>query len=483
MQERDDQPLTLGATSRDLKSYQTISMPDQKAEKSTRWAQATSFQLVYSMVNTGMALCILPLEADRLNEGNGSIWVGIYLVICGSTQLICPLAGKISDLHESEWGRRRPFIVAGTFAAIMSLAIIQAASANLWPITFMVGLLFAQISLNVVFAVQCGLPADIQSGVWGPRDPVKGRECTGIVSGYVAAHSFIGSLSAVAVVVAAQGMPLQVQYTCFMACLAIVCTLVCCSVQEESTVYLAGRPVPPRPEVPKMSIAEMIMGSFYLDLDGDRDFFWVCFGRCFYYVSTSVAVFLLYYIRDMLHVSDEDELRTKLATLIVTAQLVGALVTLPAGRASNAFGRKPVLYVACCMMAFTFLLWIMAPTLSPEHRWPMVLFAGVSYGVGSGSYLSVDYALAMDCLPKGKSYAEAFGLWGVAGFFGSTVGPMIGGFILASTQIDSSDGKPTKEGHYGYIGYALDMFVLGVVMNSVVIWATSRIQATAAQAQ
>ncbi|CAE8622719.1 unnamed protein product, partial [Polarella glacialis] len=169
---------------------------------------------------------------------------------------------------------------------------------------------------------------------------------------------------------------------------------------------------------------------------------------------------------------------------------VGALVTLPAGRASNAFGRKPVLYVACCMMAFTFLLWIMAPTLSPEHRWPMVLFAGVSYGVGSGSYLSVDYALAMDCLPKGKSYAEAFGLWGVAGFFGSTVGPMIGGFILASTQIDivadtlSWDClRLTKEGHYGYIGYALDMFVLGVVMNSVVIWATSRIQATAAQAQ
>ena len=32
-------------------------------------------RFVYSMINTGMGLCVLPQEADRLNAGAGSLWV------------------------------------------------------------------------------------------------------------------------------------------------------------------------------------------------------------------------------------------------------------------------------------------------------------------------------------------------------------------------------------------------------------------------
>merc|ERR1719409_711246 len=76
------------------------------------WASVTCYQLVYSMVNTGMALFVLPLEAERLNGSNASVWVGVYLAVCGLTQVICPIAGKLSDRHCSKYGRRRPFIVA-----------------------------------------------------------------------------------------------------------------------------------------------------------------------------------------------------------------------------------------------------------------------------------------------------------------------------------------------------------------------------------
>jgi len=101
-----------------------------------QWAGITCFQLVYSLVNTGMGLFVLPTEAERLNKESGSIWVGVYLAVCGLTQLACPLAGKLSDRHASIWGRRRPFIVAGTVFASAGFAAMWAASNRQWPIIY-----------------------------------------------------------------------------------------------------------------------------------------------------------------------------------------------------------------------------------------------------------------------------------------------------------------------------------------------------------
>ena len=39
------------------------------------------------MINTGMGLCVLPQEADRLNEGAGSLWVR-DLVITGMACIV-----------------------------------------------------------------------------------------------------------------------------------------------------------------------------------------------------------------------------------------------------------------------------------------------------------------------------------------------------------------------------------------------------------
>jgi len=83
------------------------------------------------------------------------------------------------------------------------------------------------------------------------------------------------------------------------------------------------------------------------------------------------------------------------------------------------------------------------------------------YGVGSGAYLSVDYALALDCLPKGKTAGEALGLWGVAGFIGSAGGPLLGGMLLVVGRMRSE----FSEEAYSFLGYSLVMFFLGCLMN------------------
>ena len=129
------------------------------------WLSVTCFQFVYSMVNTGMGLFVLPMEAERLNVGSGSVWLGIYLTLCGLTQAIGPVIGKISDRHASKYGRRRPFIVAGTVAAVIAFAIMRYASLMSCPKLYIACLFIGETAVNIAFAAQCGLPADIQGAV------------------------------------------------------------------------------------------------------------------------------------------------------------------------------------------------------------------------------------------------------------------------------------------------------------------------------
>lgn len=446
-----------------------------------QWVAVTCFQFVYSMVNTGMALFVLPMEAERLNGTNGGLWVGIYLAVCGATQVVCPIAGKLSDRHASRHGRRRPFMVVGTAVTILAFFGMRVASMMLWSKAYLFFLFSAEVALNFVYSAQCGLPADLQATQNG-KSKEDDDGANGIISGYIALHSFLGSIAAMSMIYLTRTNTVQVEYPIYIAALAIACFIVCTSVKEESSEHLGKH------GWRSLSWQELAK-AFMIDLDEDLDFFWVCAGRCFYYISTSSVVFLYYYIRDMIKVGHESSVRSHLASLVVFAQLVGAVCSVPCSHLSNKIGRKVVIYIANLLMGMTFVLYTIAPKCG-DLAWGVVLAAGFCFGVGSGAYLSVDYALALDCLPAGKTAAEAFGLWGVAGFVGSTVGPLVGGFMLSATlpggPINDDDVHlkrwPSVPGHvveeYPFIGYAAVLLITGSAMNIVVAFLTSKIRAS-----
>lgn len=457
--------------------YKSCDLPSAVAKPPTsyEWVAITCFQFVYSMVNTGMGLFVLPREAQRLHQHNSSFWVGVFLTVCGLTQVVCPIAGKLSDRHQSRYGRRRPFILAGTLCAVLAFSVMRVASQLLWPQVYLIALFFGELALNIVYSAQCGLPVDLQEKEHGLQD----EGTSGIVSGLIALHTFLGSIAAMGCIALTRSFPVQVQYPVFMFSLTMVGSLVCVSARESPTHHL------PSPGSPVT--LETFFKSYLIDLQRDRDFFWVCVGRLFYYISTSGVVFLYYYIHDMLYVKADADVRSHLALLVILAQLVGAAGSVPFSQLSNEVGRKKVIYYANALMATTFVLYSLAPQAGERFAWPVALLAGLCYGVGSGAYLSVDYALALDCMPEGKSTAEAFGLWGIAGFAGSTVGPMFSGLLLSISRNDRlhtpfsvtsmmhHEGEGLEE--YSYIGYVLVMLVTGSLMNGLVAAVTSRIVA------
>ena len=79
---------------------------------------------------------------------------------------------------------------------------------------------------------------------------------------------------------------------------------------------------------------------------------------------------------------------------VVTAGNVIAVV--PAARISDRIGRKPVIYVACALGAAGVAIMAVSP------RSVALVGAGL-FGVGSGAFLAVDWALMTDIIPKAAS--------------------------------------------------------------------------------
>jgi len=337
-----------------------------------------------------------------------------------------------------------------------------------WPGLYLFGLFAGEIGLNIAYAAHCGLPADLQGIQQGSDQGTiedHDGETKSIISGYMSLHSFVGALGAMGVMVLTRTSPVQVQYPIFMVSLIVVCFVVCMSASETRTDHSSA--------IEDLTFKEFC-DCFVINMSEDLDFFWVCASRVFFYCSISSTAFMYYYMRDLIIVgSDDATVRSHVATLVILAQIVGAACSIPCGHLSNTIGRKVVIYAANTLMSLTFTLYTIAPKFG-SFAWPIVLFAGTIYGLGAATYVSVDYALALDCLPKGKTTAEAFGLWGVAGFLGSTIGPLLGGVLLwiptagswpgAADQPSSVAAGQSIEG-YSYIGYAMVLITTGPIMN------------------
>ena len=93
---------------------------------------------------------------------------------------------------------------------------------------------------------------------------------------------------------------------------------------------------------------------------------------------------------------DGDRATWLLAISVVAApSTVGA--TVPAARISQGIGRKPVIYAAAAISAIGMTIAALAP--SP----PVVLVGAVLIGLGAGSFLSVDWALMTEIIPRASS--------------------------------------------------------------------------------
>ena len=331
----------------------------------------------------GLHPIILPaLLLGLVPETQKNSYLGI-LTFAGLmlAMVVQPLSGSLSDRHGSKWGQRRPWILAGTLAALLILAWMAASTE--WLVGIMLTYLLLQMAMNTGQGPAQGLIPDLvpperrgfASGIKNLFD-MGGLVVTSLVAGQL-----MGS-----------GNPT----------LAIAITGGILAVS--TAITLLGTPERP---AAVSETAELPSPIDFLRLDRRKypDYARLLFSR--YLILLGIYIgqsFAQYFIRDRMGVSNAAEVTGNLMAAIGVAL---TLLVFPAGWLSDRFGRKNLNVFGGGLAAFGIILLVFVQQVA------MLYVVGGIIGMATGIFLSVNWAMATDLIPQ-KEAGKYMGLSNLA---------------------------------------------------------------------
>jgi MFS family permease len=283
--------------------------------------------------------------------------------------VVQPTVGVISDYTSTRWGRRKPFIVVG---AILDVVFLVGVASSEEFLVLLVFLVLLQFSSNFAQGPFQGYVPDL----------VPARQ-VGLASGLMGLMLVLGRIAGVGV-----GTLGIVTGNLWLATVAL-------GVVEVATMVVLVRSVdegtaaPPRPGT-WWQIARSAWGA---DILRERSVLWLLLVRLLFLGAVaSTSLGLSYFGRS--HGLSRDDAAGTLFLGTVIVGVMTAVAAVPGGRLSDRFGRKPMIYVACVVAAIGMTGVALAPT-------PLLaILAFVPFGLGAGTFLSVDWALMTDVIPK-----------------------------------------------------------------------------------
>jgi MFS family permease len=288
--------------------------------------------------------------------------------------VVQPTIGTVSDYTITRWGRRKPYIFIGSVLDVVFLYGI-ATSNTVLTIAVFVALL--QFSSNFAQGPFQGYVPDLV-----PAHQV------GLASSFVGLFSVLGNVTGFLIAYIAQYYDDFFLGTMALGVVELVTMLV-----VVFRVNDGGR-VKSRAGRPWRSIAAEAWGT---DILRQRSFVWLVGSRFFVLAGGGVLVSLgTFYLAQTF--GYDQQTAAVVAIVVLGLAVAGNLVAVvPASRLSDRVGRKRVIYAACLMGGTGLAIMAVAPIL------PVALVGATLFGIGSGSFLAVDWALMTDIIPKAES--------------------------------------------------------------------------------
>ncbi|MFD1714346.1 MFS transporter [Amnibacterium flavum] len=346
---------------------------------------------------------LLPAQIDRLAPGDwldSVIAFGVISGIAGLFALIAfPVAGALSDLTRSRFGRRRTWIVigAGVFAAGLVLLGFQHDYLGIgiaWTIT-LVGFCVISSALTALI---------------GDLIPVSRR---GTISAWIGGPQALGTILGLLLVTEVFTGVLDGYLAVAAVLVVLVIPFVATTPDEPSTIRT-------RPSL------HSLLAGMWIDPRQHPDFAFTLAGRVLVNLgnalgTTLLLYFLLYGLGDE---NAEDDL--VLLSLVYLVFLIAA--TFLGGMLSDRLGRRRLFVgVAAVFQGVAAAMLIVSPSL------PTTFVGGALLGLGYGCFLSVDQALATQVLPDPESRGKDLGIMNVAMAVPQAMGPLVGAGLVAAT--------------------------------------------------
>ena len=347
-----------------------------------------------------MPLIVLGLVAEsQKNTYLGLITVvGLFLAM-----IVQPLAGAISDRTGLKWGRRRPYILAGTILAVICLLVLGKVDT---VVAVLIVYCLLQVTTNMAHGPWMGLIPDMV--------PENRRGLASGVNGLIEILGAIGGIYVVGMLVS--GSPAgESNAGIFISLGVLAAVMAVCMIITVITV----KEHPPETK-PEVSLLSSIRNTFRIDVKTDKSFIYFLVSRLVFLLPLLVLrTFGLYFISDIPEITNPAKVVADL-TIIIGVFLV--LVVYPAGYLADKIGRKIIIIIAglvgCVGVGILIFL----------HSYAWILVGGTFIGIANGSFMSASWAMATDLVNKGEE-ARYMGLTNLAtagaGIVAAISGPAI----------------------------------------------------------
>jgi MFS family permease len=365
-----------------------------------------------------------------------------------------PVVGAISDRTRTPFGRRHPFIVAGTLGDVLFL-IGLALSGSYWLVAIFYFLL--QTASNTAQGPYQGLMPDVvpaeqratASGFYGIANGL-GLLGGTVVAGYILAHA--GRTAAI-----------------LSICVVLVVTML------PTVTLIPDRATPTQGQF--RSVRHAIATTF-TEPTRHPSFMWLMASRLLILMGlVGVQSFVYYYFNDVFFNHDSRATTTATYTLLGIVIVAAFLVTLPAARISDRVGRRPIILAggllgAAGMLLLVFssyqllpsgLLQPIAASLHVPQLAAQATLTGILIGVGYGLFYSVDWAFIQDVIPPGQA-GLYMGFSNIATAGSGIIARFVGGFLL-----DPFNAGPKLLGLPGGYPVIFSVFFVWLVIGGVLI--------------
>jgi Na+/melibiose symporter-like transporter len=356
---------------------------------------------LHPIILPALMLNLVPEELKNTYLG-GMTFAGLILAM-----VVQPLAGALSDGTRSRWGRRRPWILAGTLLSLAFLAWMAVAGSAFGTFGGLaLGYLLLQIANNAAHGPAQGLIPDLvpaerhglASGIKNLFD-MAGLVVTSLVAGQLMGG---GTQSA------ARALPAFA----LSGAVLLVCTLFTVLGTPEPSTLGTGAP----------RAASSAQDLLRVDWSSHRDYAQLLVSRFLILLGLYVAQsFLQYYVRDRLGAPNAASVT---GNLLATLGLALLALVFPAGWLSDRFGRIGLNLLAGSLIALGIVGLAFARSIPALY-----LFGGI-IGAATGVFLSVNWALATDLIPVDEA-GKYLGLSNLAtagaGAASRLAGPLIDG--------------------------------------------------------
>ncbi len=349
---------------------------------------------------TALIVIVLPKLALQLvgPDRAGSLVSFLSAVGALLASVAQPLYGTWSDHSRAKWGRRRPFMVVGV-AGSMAALVIMGLSRQVR--TMIVAYLMLELFGNLASSPYQALIPDVVS-------PNQRGEASGYMGLMSQAAIIVGVLLPSVFPIATSLMVLAgLQMTGLIVTLA--------GVREPPSGFRAAEPAP----------WHRFFSRFWLSPREHADWWWVFITRFLVMLGFSTLESYLYYYLHFVQALKNPEPMLDRTLIVVT--LASLLSVWAAGWLSDRVQRrKPMVITGGILMGLAAVGFVFSRNL-----WA-VLGLAVVFGLGYGTYLSTDWALAVDVLPRHHDAAKDMGLWAISQTLAQTVATFIAGLVLTA---------------------------------------------------